>query len=64
MVYPLAAGDGRVLLSDSGGLHLLDAATGTVLWDHPYPVDPQDNGPAVYTLDRDNLYLARSCGGA
>jgi outer membrane protein assembly factor BamB len=60
MIYPLAAGDGRVLLSASGRLQLLDAATGTTLWTGSTPTAPS---AAVYTLDRDNLYLAWSCGG-
>jgi outer membrane protein assembly factor BamB len=60
----LAAGGGRVLLAVGGRLHLLDAAAGTELSNNTASAVPQGNvGPAIYEIDRDNLYLGWSCGG-
>ncbi len=59
-----AAGNGRVLLSGVGGMHLMDAATGTDLWNNTAPANPQLRaGPATYALDSDSVYLGWNCGG-
>ena len=62
--FLVAAGNGRVLLSGAGSMQLMDAATGTDLWNKTVPANPQLRaGPATYTLDSDSVYLGWNCGG-
>ena len=59
----LGANGGRVLASGSGGqLHLLDAATGTELWDDAAAAGAEAV-PGTYELGQDAVYVGVKCGG-
>lgn len=61
--FPLAAGNGRVLLAGVGRMYLMDAATGTDLWSNTAANPQLLAGPAAYALDSDSVYLGWNCGG-